>query len=335
MRKRLHKVLITGGAGFIGSEFVRLAVSKGYNVAVVDKLTYAADLARLESVRGKITFYKADICNKSKIDSIFKREKPAVLVHFAAETHVDRSIQNASSFLDTNVRGTHILLEAARKHRIHKFVHISTDEVYGEIKKGKFDEASSLNPGNPYSVSKASADLLIKAYVRTYNFPAMIVRPSNNYGLWQYPEKLLPVVIFKALINERVPVYGQGKNKREWLYVKDCAQAILTVTKKGKLGEIYNLGSGYQKRNIDTVKQVIKMLGKDCQLIQFVEDRPGHDFRYALDSSKISKLGWKPNFDFEDGIKETVGWYSKNVDWLAGKRKMLERYWSKVYFPIS
>ncbi|MFH1317619.1 MAG: GDP-mannose 4,6-dehydratase [Candidatus Omnitrophota bacterium] len=204
--------------------------------------------------------------------------------------------------------------------------------MYGEIKKGEFSEGGSLNPSNPYAASKAAADLLIKSYIRTYNFPALIVRPSNNYGLWQYPEKLIPVVILKALNNERVPVYGEGKNKREWLYVKDCARGVLTVMNKGAIGQTYNLGSRRQSRNIDTVKKVIRMLGRDSKLIQFVQDRPGHDWRYALDSSKIAKLGWTQKFDFDTGIKETVDWYRQNTDWLNTKREKLEQYWRSVYF---
>ena len=331
MRKRLSKILVTGGAGFIGSEFVRLAVQKDYKVIVVDKLTYAGDLKRLEGIKGKYKFYKTDIRNKNEIESIFKKEKPDFVVHFAAETHVDRSIQDASQFIETNIKGTHALLEASKEFGIKRFIHISTDEVYGEIKKGKFSENSLLNPGNPYSASKVASDLFVKAYIRTYKFPAIIVRPSNNYGPWQYPEKLIPVVIFKASHDEKVPVYGRGLNRREWLYVKDCAQGILTVLKKGAITEIYNLGSGEESPNIDTVGKILKVLGKGDNLIQFVKDRPGHDYRYALDYYKIRKLGWRPKVDLEKGIKETVEWYQQNTAWLENKVKMLRKYWESVY----
>lgn len=309
----MKKILVTGGAGFIGSEFVKQGVKKGYKVIVVDKLTYAGDLERLKKVEGKYKFYKTDICNKRQIESIFEREKPQIIVNFAASTHVDRSIVDAAPFIDTNVKGTQVLLDASRKYKIKKFIHISTDEIYGEIKKGKFTEKSPLAPNSPYSASKAAADLLIRAYIRTYNFPAIIIRPCNNYGPWQYPEKFIPVIISKALQNKKVPVYAKGLNKREWLYVSDCAEAIALILEKGKIGEIYNVGSGVEKRNIDVVKNVLKILGKPENLIQFVKDRPGHDFRYALDSSKIHKLGWKPKDDFYQGLEKTVAWFREEA----------------------
>lgn len=303
--------MITGGAGFIGSEFVRQSIKTGYKVIVVDKLTYAGDLKKLKEVEGKYKFYKTDICNKKKVEEIFKKEKPQTIVNFAAQTHVDRSIVNATPFIDTNIKGTQILLDVSKKYKIKKFIHISSDEVYGEIKKGKFSENSSLKPNSPYAASKAAADLLIKAYIRTYNFPALIVRPCNNYGPWQYPEKFIPVAICKVLKNEKIPVYAQGLNKREWLYVSDCTKAIALILKKGKIGEIYNVGSGVEKRNIDVAKSILKILGKPDSLIQFVKDRPGHDFRYALDSTKIHKLGWQPKRNFASGLEQTVYWFRK------------------------
>jgi len=306
------RILVTGGAGFIGSEFVRQIIPEGYKPIVVDKLTYAGDLKRLKEVRGKYKFYKADICNKKKIEEIFAREKPQIIVNFAAETHVDRSIINATPFIETNIKGTQVLLDASEKYKIKKFIHISTDETYGEIKKGRFSEDSPLSPNSPYAASKAAADLLIKAYIRTYKFPAMIIRPCNNYGPWQYPEKFIPVVICKALQNKKIPVYAQGLNKREWLYVADCVAAIALILEKGKIGEIYNVGSGVEKRNIDVARSILKMLGKSENLIQFVKDRPGHDFRYALDSPKIQKLGWKPRVDFYEGLRKTVKWFTSN-----------------------
>lgn len=325
------KVLITGGAGFIGSEFVRQAVNKGYNVIIVDKLTYAGDLARLEEIKGKYKFYKTDICNKKGMESVFKKEKPGGVIHFAAESHVDRSIQDASSFIKTNVIGTQILLDASRKWDVSRFIQVSTDEVYGDIRQGEFSEESPINPSSPYSASKAAADCLVNAYVRTYNFPAIIVRPSNNYGPWQYPEKLIPVAIYKGLNNDKIPVYARGLNQREWLYVSDCAQALFLVLRKGKTGQIYNLGSGIEKRNIDVVSKIIKILGRQKSLIQFVKDRPGHDYRYFLNSAKINNLGWNPKTDFERGIQQTVEWYKQNTDWVESKIAYLRSYWKRVY----
>ena len=317
MRKRISKILVTGGAGFIGSEFVRLVVKEGYRVVLLDKLTYAGDLGRLEAVKGKFKFYKADICNKRQLDKIFKKEKPGVVVNFAAETHVDRSIKDAGVFLETNIKGVQVLLEACRKNKVDRFIHISTDEVYGEIRKGKFTENSNLQPNSPYAASKAAGDLLIKAYIRTYGFPAIIIRPSNNYGPWQYPEKLVPLTIVKLLHNKRTPVYAKGLNIREWLYVSDCARAILLVMEKGLLGEIYNIGSSEEKRNIEVVKLIVKNLGQSERLIEYVKDRPGHDWRYALDTKKMrAELGWRPRVSFQEGLRDTVKWYKDNKGWL-------------------
>lgn len=316
MRKRLPKVLITGGAGFIGSEFVRQALKRGYRVIVVDKLTYAGDLKRLRSVRGAFKFFKTDICKRKQMENIFRKERPGIIVHFAAESHVDRSIADATPFMETNLKGTQVLLDASRKYGIKRFIHISTDEVYGEIKKGKFLETFPLNPNSPYSASKAAADMLVRAYSRTYGLAAIIVRPSNNYGPWQYPEKLIPVAINRALKGKKIPVYAKGLNVREWLYVSDCAGAVLLILEKGKIGQVYNVGSGQEKRNIDTVKQILKILGKPEDLIKFVKDRPGHDLRYSLDSGKISKeVGWQAKISFEEGLKKTVEWYRNNQKW--------------------
>jgi dTDP-glucose 4,6-dehydratase len=327
------KLLVTGGAGFIGSEFVRQAVKNGIETVVVDKLTYAGDLERLKEIEGKFQFYKADITNKEFIEHIFKTEKPDIVVHWAAESHVDRSILNATPFIDTNVKGTQVLLEAARKTDISLFINISTDEVYGELgKDGQFYENTPLNPNSPYSASKASADMLGRAYYRTYSLPVITVRPSNNYGPWQYPEKLIPVVILKALNNEPIPIYGTGENIREWLFVTDCAEAVFKIIEKGKPGEIYNVGSGEERRNIDVVKSILKLLGKSEDLITFVKDRPGHDYRYSLNSEKIKKeLGWKAKVKFEEGIERTVKWYLDNLNWVLRKVDYLKDYWKKVY----
>jgi len=333
------KLLVTGGAGFIGSEFVREGVRIGYEIVVVDKLTYAGDLERLKGVENNtslsrfITFYKADITNKEFIEHIFKTEKPKVVVHFAAESHVDRSILDASPFIKTNVEGTQVLLDVAKDIGVDKFINIATDEVYGELgQEGTFKEDSPLVPNSPYSSSKAAADMLGRAYYKTYKLPVITVRPSNNYGPWQYPEKLIPVVILKALNNEKIPVYGTGQNVREWLYVSDCAEAIFEIMEKGKIGEIYNVGSNQERRNIDVVKNILKLLHKNEDLIEFVKDRPGHDFRYSLGTTKIkNELGWEAKTTFEEGIEKTVKWYIENMAWVEKKLKYLKEYWDKVY----
>jgi len=333
------KLLVTGGAGFIGSEFIREGVKRRYEIVVVDKLTYAGDLDRLKEVKentslsGFITFYKADITNKEFIEHIFKTEKPKVVIHFAAESHVDRSILDASPFIKTNVEGTQVLLDVAKDIGVDKFINIATDEVYGELgQEGTFKEDSPLVPNSPYSSSKAAADMLGRAYYKTYKLPVITVRPSNNYGPWQYPEKLIPVVILKALNNEKIPVYGTGQNVREWLYVSDCADAIFEIMEKGKIGEIYNVGSNQERRNIDVVKNILKLLHKNEDLIEFVKDRPGHDFRYSLDTTKIkNELGWEAKTTFEEGIEKTVKWYIENMAWVEKKLKYLKEYWDKVY----
>lgn len=317
----MKKLLVTGGAGFIGSEFVRIGVRRGYKIAVVDKLTYAGDMERIKEVDKDITFYHSDITNGDSINDVFKKEKPDAVVHWAAESHVDRSIMDASPFLEANVKGTQILLEVARICGVERFVNISTDEVYGELGKGgQFFETTPLNPNSPYSVSKASADMLGRAYHRTYGLPVITVRPSNNYGPWQYPEKLIPVVILKAMNNEKIPVYGKGENVREWLFVSDCADAVFSVLEKGVAGEAYNIGSGEEKRNIEVVQNILQILGKSEGLIEFVKDRLGHDFRYSLNSEKVKKqLGWKGKVHFKDGIEKTVQWYMDNMGWVRDK----------------
>ena len=328
MRERISKILITGGAGFIGSAFVRL-LSRGLSpqgavpdLVVVDKLTYAGDLKRLGETKGKFKFYKTGICNKAGIQSIFQKEKPDIVVHFAAESHVDRSIDDATPFIDTNIKGTQILLDASRKYKVSKFIHISTDEVYGEISNGKFNENSPIQPNSPYAASKAAADLLVQSYIRTYKFPAIIIRPSNNYGPWQYPEKLIPLAILRILDGGKVPVYGKGLNVREWLYVDDCAKGIRAIMAKGKIGEIYNLGSSQESKNIDTVKLLLKALGVSQNRFEFVKDRLGHDIRYSLDSGKIKKLlGWSAKVRFNEGVKLTVNWYLQHKDWLLSDYK--------------
>ncbi len=336
MRNKRIKVLVTGGAGFIGSAFVRLLAGIRVFPVIIDKLTYAGDLKRLskgtpcEATQKQgtpceaecplldcIKFYKSDICNKKQIERIFHKEKPDIVVHFAAESHVDRSISDATAFVETNIKGTQVLLDASRKFNIKKFIFISTDEVYGEIANGKFTEDSPIKPNSPYAASKAAADLLVQAYIRTYKFPAVIIRPCNNYGPWQFPEKLIPVAIASILKGKKAPVYAKGQNVREWLYVDDCAKGILKITQQGKIGEIYNLGSGIESKNIDTVKIILKYLGVSQSRLQFVQDRPGHDIRYALNSLKVKRLiGWKPKVNFKDGIRLTVSWYLQHKKWL-------------------
>jgi len=339
MHKRILKILVTGGAGFIGSAFVRILAKalslKGTvpEVIIIDKLTYAGDLKRLEdigkkalSLKGPVSFYKADICNKKQIERIFLKEKPDIVVHFAAESHVDRSISDATPFIETNIKGTQLLLDASRKFKIQKFIFISTDEIYGEIANGKFNENSSIRPNSPYAVSKAAADLLVQSYIRTYELPAIIIRPSNNYGPWQYPEKLVPLAILRIMGGGKVPVYGKGKNIREWLYVDDCARGIMKIMRKGKIGKIYNLGSAQESKNINTVKLLLKTLGVGQDRFEFVKDRLGHDIRYSLNSRKVTReLGWKPSVKLTQGLKLTVGWSLKHQGWLKSKLKDINK----------
>ena len=327
------RMLITGGAGFIGSEFVRQAVRKGHQVAIVDKLTYAGDLERLSEVRKDITFYKADISNQEFIEHIFEKENPEVIVHFAAESHVDRSLLDPYPFIGSNVLGTQVLLEVSKAKGVELFVNMSTDEVYGDLgKEGSFTEESPLKPNSPYSTTKASADMLGRAYYRSFGLPVVTIRASNNYGPWQYPEKFVPVIILKALRDEKIPVYGDGTNVREWLYVTDCAEGIMAAIDRGKAGEIYNIGSKEEKQNIEVAKAILELLGKGEELIEFVKDRPGHDFRYSLDTTKAKReLGWEAKTSFDEGLKKTVEWYIEHLKWAQDKVAYLNDYWKRVY----
>lgn len=328
----MKKLLVTGGAGFIGSEFVRQAMDRGYAVAVVDKLTYAGDLERIKELKDHIAFYTVDITDGQQIEAVFRAEKPDAVVHWAAESHVDRSILDASPFLDANVKGTQVLLDASRRHGVERFINISTDEVYGELdENGQFFESTPLNPNSPYSVSKASADMLGRAYFRMYGLPVITVRPSNNYGPWQYPEKLIPVVVLKALNNEKVPVYGTGGNIREWLFASDCAYAVLLILEQGDSGEAYNVGSGDERRNIEVVKAILGIVGKPESLIEFTKDRLGHDYRYSLNSSRVRDcFGWRPGVSFDQGIEKTVKWYIESKAWMMTKIEQLRKYWEAV-----
>lgn len=327
------KILVTGGAGFIGSEFVRQCVTKDFDTIVVDNLSYAGDMERLKEVDNLITFYRTDIREKKTIEEVFNKERPDVVIHFAAESHVDRSILDPRIFIESNIIGTMNLLEASKKYGVERFINISTDEVYGELgEMGYFTEDSPLKPNSPYSVSKASQDMLGRAYWRTYGLPVITVRPSNNYGEWQYPEKLIPMVIAKAIHDEEIPVYGRGGNIREWLHVSDCSGAIMRVMEKGKSGEVYNIGSGEERRNIDVVSSILMILNKPLTLIRYVNDRPGHDFRYSLNCSKIHKeLEWSPRIKFDEGIEMTVKWYIDHIEWLNKKILSLKEYWKVIY----
>ncbi|MBI2578465.1 MAG: dTDP-glucose 4,6-dehydratase [Candidatus Aenigmarchaeota archaeon] len=307
----MSSVLVTGGAGFIGCNFVHFLVSEGHDVAVLDKLTYAGNMKSLEGVKNKINFTKGDIANRSDAEKSMKGCD--IVVNFAAETHVDRSIEDPEPFIRTNVFGTYMLLEAARKNNTEKFIHISTDEVYGSSDSGFFKESDPLSPGNPYSATKAAAEHLALSYANTYGIDAVVTRSSNNYGPYQNPEKLIPKMITNAMKNRPLPVYGKGTNIRDWLFVEDNCSAILKVIQNGKSGEVYNIGGGNEKKNTDVVKTILRILQKPETLIHFVPDRPGHDFRYALDIAKIKKLGWKPKHSFEQGLKKTIEWYANNT----------------------
>ena len=308
------KILITGGAGFIGCNFVRYMLERysADEIVVLDKLTYAGRLENLQGVGDNITFIQGDICNREDIEKVSECD---VIFNFAAETHVDRSILDAGVFVRTDVLGTYTLLEYARKNEIEKYIQISTDEVYGSIEEGSFKETDILNPSSPYSASKAGADLLVKAYHKTYGLPVLITRSSNNYGPYQYPEKLIPVLILNALHNKPLPIYGAGKNIRDWIFVLDNCSGIDTVFRKGKTGEAYNIGGETEKTNIEIANVILEKLGKPKSLIKFVKDRPGHDLRYSLDTKKTRALGWKTKVTFEEGITQTVKWYVENEWW--------------------
>lgn len=316
------KVMVTGGAGFIGSNFIHYLLEK-YNddVEIVnyDKLTYAGNLDNLRYVENdpRYTFVKGDICDQSLVEDVVKKQGVNQIINFAAESHVDRSITGPEIFIKTDIFGSFTLLEACRKFNIEKYVQISTDEVYGSIEKGSFKETDPLNPSSPYSASKSSADLLVKSYFVTYGLPVCITRSSNNFGPYQYPEKLIPLFIIKAIHDEPLPVYGDGMNSRDWLYVEDNCSAIDLVRVKGKEGNIYNIGADNEHTNIEITKIILKELGKPESLIKYVKDRPGHDWRYSVNSDKIEKIGWisLKNRDFENSLKLTICWYVNNEKW--------------------
>jgi dTDP-glucose 4,6-dehydratase len=312
-------MLVTGGYGFIGSNFIRYTLETHPEIAVInlDKLTYAGNPENLRDIasRPHYTFIKGDICDPPVVHEIFKRESIDTVVHFAAESHVDRSISDASSFIRTNVLGTFTLLDVALNLDIKRFIHISTDEVYGSIATGSFAEDAPLNPSSPYSSSKASSDLIARSYFITHGLPVIITRCTNNYGPYQYPEKLIPLFITNLIEGKSVPVYGTGTNVRDWIHVLDHCRAIDCVLEKGTPGEIYNIGSNNERSNIEITRKILLALGKDESSINYVKDRPGHDFRYSLDSSKLRSLGWTPNYSFEEGLHETIEWYRANTWW--------------------
>jgi dTDP-glucose 4,6-dehydratase len=329
-------LLVTGGAGFIGSNFIRYILDKypEYRVINLDKLTYAGNLENLTSADKdpRYAFEKGDICDKARVQLCVMRYEIDAIINFAAESHVDRSILGAAEFVQTNIVGTNVLLEVAKELKIKRFLQVSTDEVYGSLGlTGLFTEETSLHPNSPYSASKASADMLALAYQHTFGLPVVLTRCSNNYGPYQFPEKLIPLMIANALNDKSLPVYGDGMNIRDWLHVKDHCSAIDEVLHRGKIGEVYNIGGNNEKPNIEIVKLILQNLGKPDSLITYVKDRPGHDRRYAIDSSKIQReLGWTPSYTFEQGIADTIKWYMNNQTWW--KRIMSGEY--KEYYKL-
>ena len=334
-------IIVTGGAGFIGSNFIYYMLKKhpAGRIICVDKLTYAGNLETLEAAMEKknFKFIRADIADRQAVYRIFEQEKPDIVVNFAAESHVDRSIENPEIFLQTNVIGTSVLLDACRRYGIDRYHQVSTDEVYGDLPLDRpdlfFTEETNLKTSSPYSASKAGADLLVMAYHRTYKIPTTISRCSNNYGPYHFPEKLIPLMIINALSDKKLPVYGDGKNVRDWLYVEDHCRAIDLIIHKGRVGEVYNVGGHNEKRNIDVVKTILRIMGKPETLITHVKDRAGHDLRYAIDPTKIhNELGWSPETTFDEGIKKTVDWYMDNKQWwediINGEYR---NYYEKMY----
>ncbi|MDD5449093.1 MAG: dTDP-glucose 4,6-dehydratase [Candidatus Omnitrophica bacterium] len=317
------KLLITGGCGFIGSNFIRYLLKRhpSYKIINLDKLTYAGNRKNLKAIETdkNYRFIKGDICDEKLV--LKGSEGCDAVINFAAETHVDRSIKDATDFIVTNVDGAHALLEAVRKNGVKRYIQISTDEVYGSIAEGKFTEADPLRPNSPYAASKASADLLCRAYFITYKTPVLITRSSNNFGPYQYPEKVMPLFITNAIQDKSLPVYADGLNVRDWLYVEDNCAAIDTVLHKGDAGAIYNIGGGSEMRNIDLTRQILAIMGKPESLIKFVEDRPGHDKRYAVNCEKVKALGWRPKKSFNEALKETVEWYQMNEKWWKELKK--------------
>ncbi|HSM93677.1 MAG TPA: dTDP-glucose 4,6-dehydratase [Anaeromyxobacteraceae bacterium] len=331
-------VLLTGGAGFIGSNLVRLLLAErpDWRVVNLDKLTYAGNAENLADLEGspRYRFVRGDVCNGELVADVLRTERIDAVMHLAAESHVDRSILAPSVFIETNVRGTQVLLEAAREHGVKRFLHVSTDEVYGSLgPTGLFTETTPLDPSSPYSASKASSDLLALAYAHTFGLPVVVSRCSNNYGPYQFPEKLIPLMIANAVRDLPLPVYGDGMNVRDWIHVEDHARGLLAALEQGQPGQVYNFGASSERHNIDIVKLVLKLVGKPESLIKYVKDRPGHDRRYAIDSSKAqAELGWRPRHAFEDALAATVRWYVEHRPWweriISGEYL---KYYAKQY----
>jgi dTDP-glucose 4,6-dehydratase len=320
----MKSLLVTGGAGFIGSNFIRYYLEAHADARLVnfDKLTYAGNLDNLRDIAedDRYVFVRGDICDRGEVLGVMKKYDTGAVVHFAAESHVDRSIAGAAVFVATNVLGTQVLLDAAREQAVERFLHVSTDEVYGSLgAEGKFTESTPLHPNSPYAASKAGSDLLVLAAAHTFGFPAVVTRCSNNYGPYQFPEKLIPLMIANAMDDKPLPVYGQGLNVRDWLFVRDHCTALDAVLQRGRTGEVYNIGGNSERRNIDIVRLLLSIILKPESLISFVKDRPGHDLRYAIDASKTMKeLGWAPAVTFEQGLRQTVEWYIKHEPWWRG-----------------
>lgn len=337
----MKKILVTGGAGFIGGNFIHYMLKKynDYKIICVDALTYAGNMETLEPIMANpnFKFIKADISDRDVIFKIFNDEQPTIVINFAAESHVDRSIDNPGLFLQTNIIGTGVLLDASRKYGVERYHQVSTDEVYGDLPLDRtdlfFTEETPIHTSSPYSASKASADLLVQSYYRTFKLPVTISRCSNNYGPYHFPEKLIPLMIANALNDKPLPVYGKGENVRDWLYVEDHCTAIDIIIHDDKVGEVYNIGGHNERTNLEVVKTILRELNKPENLIQFVTDRPGHDMRYAIDPTKIkNELGWEPTTSFDEGIKKTINWYLENRTWweniISGE---YQNYYEKMY----
>jgi len=319
------RLLVTGGAGFIGSNFIRHKMEADPHTEIIncDLLTYAGNLNNLKGIdsQSRYTFIKGDICDRDLVSATLKKNSVDAIVHFAAESHVDRSISDPSAFVRTNVLGTHTLLEAARNHCVPRFIHISTDETYGSIINGSFRETDILTPSSTYSASKAGSDLLALSYYTSYRLPVIVTRCTNNYGPYQYPEKLIPLFITNLIEGKKVPVYGTGKNIRDWIHVQDHCRAVDFLLEHGTPGEIYNIGGGNERTNLEITYKILNLLGKDPSMVEYVADRPGHDFRYSLDCTKLRALGWKPQYSFEKGLEETIAWYCQNEWWWRPLKK--------------
>ena len=334
----MTKILVTGGAGFIGSNFIRhiLHTYPDYRIINLDALTYAGNTENIKDIESypRYGFVKGDICDAKTVNFLASK-RPDAIIHFAAESHVDRSIHNSDAFIRTNVLGTKTLLDVALRYGIERFIHVSTDEVYGSILEGSFSETHPVEPNSPYAASKAASDLLTLSYKETFNLPVIITRSSNNFGPYQHPEKFIPLFVTNLLENKKVPLYGNGLNVRDWLYVLDNCEAIDHVLHQGKVGEVYNIGGGNEKTNVDITQFLVDELGKDRDLIEYVKDRPGHDARYSLDFSKLREVGWHPRHAFKEALRDTIAWYKNNEGWWRKiKSGAYQEYYKEQYQPL-